>query len=193
MGEDKRGACDVADFARAGGDVLEGAPALGEQGEPAFAQAAQGPLDGVAGAGIDIQFPAAWGLFDRNQDAGARAVISGVGQGGQPSRGSGIQRREGMGAAVRSCTEPGSASETHSGNPSGAHTAWTLPPWACAFPEYHRSMTSPLTLTAGSLHRSQGMIFPSKITWETPSSLARSSASRSSGASSASTATTSSR
>jgi hypothetical protein len=35
MGEDEGGADDVADFARAG-DVLEGAPAAGEQGEPAF-------------------------------------------------------------------------------------------------------------------------------------------------------------
>jgi hypothetical protein len=46
MGQDERRAGDVADFAGAGGDVLEGAPALVEQGEPAFAQAAQGPLDG---------------------------------------------------------------------------------------------------------------------------------------------------
>ena len=35
-----------------------------------------------------------------------------------------------MRAAVMSCTEPGSASETHSGNPPGAITAWMLPPWA---------------------------------------------------------------
>jgi len=34
------GASDVADFAGAGGDVLEGAPALGEKGETAFAEAA---------------------------------------------------------------------------------------------------------------------------------------------------------
>jgi hypothetical protein len=33
MGQDERGAGDVADFAGAGGDVLEGAPALVEQGE----------------------------------------------------------------------------------------------------------------------------------------------------------------
>jgi hypothetical protein len=33
-----------------------------------------------------------------------------------------------MRAAVMSCTEPGSTSETHSGNPSRAVTAWTLPP-----------------------------------------------------------------
>src|SRR6516225_5981977 len=53
-----------------------------------------------------------------------------------------------------------------SGNPSGASTAWMLPPRACALPEYHRSMTSPLTLTVGSLHRLHGMIFPSRITCE---------------------------
>jgi hypothetical protein len=51
VGEYQGGAGDVADFARAGGDALEGAPALVEQGEPAFAEAAQGALDGVAGAG----------------------------------------------------------------------------------------------------------------------------------------------
>jgi hypothetical protein len=55
MGEDERGAGDVADFAGAGGDVLEGAPAAGEQGEPAFAQAPQRALDRIAGAAIDIQ------------------------------------------------------------------------------------------------------------------------------------------
>jgi hypothetical protein len=33
------------DFAGAGGDVLEGAPALGEQGECAFADTAEGPLE----------------------------------------------------------------------------------------------------------------------------------------------------
>ena len=42
--------------AAGGGDVLEGAPAAGEQGEPAFAQAAQGTLDGVAGAGVNVEF-----------------------------------------------------------------------------------------------------------------------------------------
>jgi MMPL family len=38
MGEDESGADDVSHFAGAGGDVLEGAPALGEQGEPSFAR-----------------------------------------------------------------------------------------------------------------------------------------------------------
>jgi hypothetical protein len=37
MGEDECSAGDGADFAGAGGDVLECSPALVEQGEPAFA------------------------------------------------------------------------------------------------------------------------------------------------------------
>ena len=93
LGEDEGRTGDTADFAEAGSDVLQGAPAAGEQGEPAFAEAAQGPQ----------------------------------------------------------------------------------------------------TLIAGSLHRSQAMIFPSKITCENPSSLARSSAWRRSGACPARTMMTSSR
>src|SRR5215470_15496691 len=87
MGEYEGGTGDVADLAGACGDVLEGAPALVEQGEPAFAQAAKGPLDGVAGAGADIEVLAAGGLFDGNQDADAGAVVAEVGKGGQVSRG----------------------------------------------------------------------------------------------------------
>jgi hypothetical protein len=63
--------------------VLKGAPAAGEQGEPAFAQAAQGAEQRVAGAGIDIEVPPAGGLLDRDADADARAVVAGVGEGGQ--------------------------------------------------------------------------------------------------------------
>ena len=86
MGEDECGAGYVAGFAGAGGDVLEGAPALGEQGEPAFAEAAQGAQEGIAGAGGDIEFPSAGGLLDRDLDADAGAVVAGVGQGGQSAR-----------------------------------------------------------------------------------------------------------
>lgn len=55
---------------RAGGDVLESAPVLAEQGGPAFALAAQGPREGVAGAGADIGFRRAGGLPDRDVNAG---------------------------------------------------------------------------------------------------------------------------
>jgi len=74
MGEDERGAGYVADLAGAGSDVVQGAPAAGEQGEPAFAEAARGPLDGVPGTGADIQVPPAGGLFDRDEDADSCAL-----------------------------------------------------------------------------------------------------------------------
>src|SRR5208282_5721526 len=96
MGEDECGAGDVADFAGAGGDVLEGAPALGEQGEPAFPEAAQGPLEGVAGAGADIEFPPVSRLFDGHVDADPGAVVAGVGQGGQSARGGTVERGQGV-------------------------------------------------------------------------------------------------
>src|SRR5437764_13440140 len=96
MRENKRRAGDVADFARAGGDVVEGAPPAGEQGEPSFPQAAQGTLEGIAGTGIDVKFAAARWLPDGNQDSDARAVITGVGQGGQAGGGSLVERGQGM-------------------------------------------------------------------------------------------------
>jgi hypothetical protein len=64
MGEDEGGAGDAADPAGAGGDMLEDPPALDEQGEPAFAQAAHGTLQGVAGAVADIEIPATRWLFE---------------------------------------------------------------------------------------------------------------------------------
>ncbi len=41
MDEYERGAGDITDLGWAGGDVLQGPPALAEQGEPALAEAAQ--------------------------------------------------------------------------------------------------------------------------------------------------------
>src|SRR5215469_18573661 len=96
MGQDERGADDDTDLAGAGGDVLEGAPAAGEQGESALAQAAQGTEQRIAGAGIDVQLAPAGGLPDRDMDADARAVVSGVGQGGEPGRGGLVQGGQGV-------------------------------------------------------------------------------------------------
>jgi len=50
------GAGYSGDLAGAGGDVLEGPPSLGEQGEPAFSEAAQGALEGVAGPVAEVEF-----------------------------------------------------------------------------------------------------------------------------------------
>src|SRR6266487_1193803 len=97
MGEDQCGAGDVSDLAWAGGDVLQDAPAVGEQGEPAFAQAAQRTLKRVAGAGIEVMFPAAGWLLDRDEDADRGAVVPGVGRraarSGRPAGGPGRRCR----------------------------------------------------------------------------------------------------
>ena len=82
----------------AGGDVLEGAPALVEQGESAFAEAVQGVLQGVAGAGADIEVAPVCGLFDGDVDAYSGAVVAGVGQGGQSGGGGAVEGRQGVGA-----------------------------------------------------------------------------------------------
>jgi hypothetical protein len=70
---------DSADLAGADGDVLECPPAAGEQGEAAFAQAAQGSLQGVAGAGADVGFAVAGGIAQRDVDADACAFVAGIG------------------------------------------------------------------------------------------------------------------
>ena len=54
---------------------------------------------GLAGAGINIEFPPAGGLFDRDMDADAGAVVTGVGEGGQIGRGGGVAER-GQGVAA---------------------------------------------------------------------------------------------
>jgi hypothetical protein len=48
--EDEGGADDLGELPGAGGGVLEGGPALGEQGEPAFSLESQAAQQGVPGA-----------------------------------------------------------------------------------------------------------------------------------------------
>ena len=57
MYEDECGLRDTADPAGAQADMLEGAPALSEECEPALPEAAQGSKESVVGAGVDIEFP----------------------------------------------------------------------------------------------------------------------------------------
>jgi hypothetical protein len=65
MGGCECGFDDVADPAGAGGDVVQGAPAAGEHGEAAFAQASQAAEQRVVGAGVGVEDLAARGLSDR--------------------------------------------------------------------------------------------------------------------------------
>lgn len=54
LDEDEGGVGDVADQARADGDILQGGSALGEQREDAFAEAAQRPDQGIAGPAVSL-------------------------------------------------------------------------------------------------------------------------------------------
>jgi hypothetical protein len=82
MDEYKGGFRDAADTAWAEADVLEGAPALYQQGEPAFAQTPQGSKQGIVGPGIDVEFPPVFRLFHRREYSLASALVAGVGEDG---------------------------------------------------------------------------------------------------------------
>jgi hypothetical protein len=77
MGEDECGFGDVVDLAGAGGDVLEGASAAGEDGEAAFAQAAQATEESVAGAVVHVECQVTGGLFDRGVPRRRRSACCG--------------------------------------------------------------------------------------------------------------------
>ena len=148
--------------------------------------------------GIDIEFTPACGLLHRNMDPDARGLIAR----GRPRRaaagGDPVETGQGVGTGGGDVMH---RARFHVGGPQREPVraedrldvaAVAMRP-AVALPEYHRSMISPFTLMAGSRHRSAPMTVPSGITCGKPSSLSRSSASRSSGASAASTSMTSSR
>jgi hypothetical protein len=94
MSERERGFDDVADLARARGDVVQGASASGEYGEAAFAQTTQASQERVVGAGVDVEDLVASRLFDRGMYADAGAVVAAVGEGRQSSGGCGVQRAQ---------------------------------------------------------------------------------------------------
>src|SRR6266702_2874949 len=193
MGEDEGGAGDAADFAGAGGDVLEGAPALAEQGEPAFAEAAQGALDGVAGAGVNIEVAAICGLFDGYVDAYSGAVVARVGQGGQSGGGGVVEGRQGVGAGGGQVMHrSGLGGRDPQREPAGSGERLDVAAVAVSFSGVPQVDDLAFDADGGSLHRSAGMILPSRITWENPASLARSRAWCRSGACSARTSVTSS-
>ena len=129
MGENEGGAGDVTDFRWACGDVLKGPPAAGEQGEPAFAEASHRPLDGVAGAGIDIEFPAICGLLDWDVQADAGAVVAGISEGWQAIRGSTVKPGQGVPAGSGDVVHrAGPGIRYPQREPPGVNTAWMLPP-----------------------------------------------------------------
>lgn len=103
------------------------------------------------------------------------AVVAGVGEGGQPSGGCGVERAEQVGAGCgqvvyRAGLDVG-VSQT--GNPSGRIRAWTSPPRSWVLPEYQASIVVPFRLRVLTRSRSVSTTFPSRIRCDHPSSWVR--------------------
>ena len=64
LGEDEGGADDPGELAGAGGGVLEGGPALGEQGEPAFSLEAEAAQQAIPGLVVGCELVASAGALD---------------------------------------------------------------------------------------------------------------------------------
>jgi hypothetical protein len=60
---------------------------------PTYTEAAQGTLDGVAGAGVDVEVSCAGGLLDGNQDSDAGALVSRIARAGRPAASGVVQSR----------------------------------------------------------------------------------------------------
>ena len=103
LGQDEGGADYAGGVAGAGGDVLEGGPAAGEQGKSAFSGGAQPAQEKVAGALVDVEFSVRGSLFLQGVLGGgvhadAGALVAGVGQAGQAEGRGAVESRQGMDA-----------------------------------------------------------------------------------------------
>ena len=79
--------------------MLEGGPALGEQGEPALAAAAQVAQLRIPGAGTDVGLLVPCGLFHRDKDFDPGAFVAAVGEIGH-SEGQAVGAHEGLDVAA---------------------------------------------------------------------------------------------
>ena len=86
--------CAVDDV---GGDVVENAAALRQEGEAAFADAAQCPEEHVVAAVVHRESATICWSFERGEHAVASAFVGGIGQRGQPAGRGGIERAQRMG------------------------------------------------------------------------------------------------
>ena len=115
---------DVADAPGAASPAAQRLEARLQQRVGAFAQAAQGAVDGVVG--LLIRGELATGEFlDRDAQQVGFAFVAQVGQAELAVVDPGGDLGEQVGsarAAVVSCSRPGRTGEVHSGQPSGAET-----------------------------------------------------------------------
>src|SRR5262245_18261846 len=96
--EDEGGADDLGELPGAGGGVLEGSPALGEQGEPAFSLESEAAQERVPGAVTGGEILASAGVLHGDVDAEPDTRVPAVGQGGHTEGGSVVEGGQGADA-----------------------------------------------------------------------------------------------
>jgi hypothetical protein len=185
LGEDEGGAGYLCSAVGVGGDVLEGSPPLCEQGEPSFAAAAQVAQECVARARVGIEFLVPGGVLEGDEDSDSGALIAAVGEGRHSQAGGAVEAVPAGGGDVVDRAGLGGAGPEREAVRAGDGLCVAAVP--AGLPEYQASICSPFTLVSGSEQRSDSKIFPSRITYGTPSAIARSSASARPGACSDST------
>src|ERR1700690_940849 len=99
MGKDEGGAGDVAGFTGAGRDVLQSTPVADEQANPRSPRQRRERWRALRVRVLISGSCPTGELPNRNVDADARAVITGISQGGQPGE---IVRRAGSAAEIHS-------------------------------------------------------------------------------------------
>jgi len=132
--------------------VLEDGPALGEQGESALSAAAQvAQVAQQCVPGTGVDVGFLASWRVFHGDEDAGTFVATVGEG------------------------------RHSGGDRAVEGEQGMPPWRWAFPECQASISLPFTLVTDSEQRSVAKTLPSRITYGTPSAVARSVSAGSSG------------
>jgi len=98
LSEDECGLDDLGGLPWAGGDALEGGPALAEQGESSFSLAAEAAEQAVSGFGVRVQALVSWRVLDGDVDADPGSLVAAVGQRGHSGRCGAVEERQGVGA-----------------------------------------------------------------------------------------------
>jgi hypothetical protein len=84
-----------------GGDVLEGGPALGQQGEPSLVTVVQVAEQCVPGAVVNVEFLVPGGVLEGDEDSDPGALIAAVGEGRHSQAGGAVEGGEGVPAGGR--------------------------------------------------------------------------------------------
>ena len=80
MHEDECCFRDLPDSAGAERDVLEGAPALGQEGEAAFSEGSYRAKERVVRLGVNVKFTSVLWLLHWREDAVTCTFVAGIGQ-----------------------------------------------------------------------------------------------------------------